>query len=55
MKKTYLVPAVEIQNVAIENNILTVSVKIDGEYSGTGEDIDTKAEADWNIWSDDEE
>lgn len=53
MKKTYLVPAVEIQNVAIENNILTVSLKIEGEYAGGN--IDTKEEADWNIWSDDEE
>jgi len=50
MKKTYIAPSVEIENVELIQ-MIALSVPADGE-TGDGSDISTKGEnEDWNIWS----
>lgn len=51
--KKYIAPSIEIQNVDINEDIL-LTISREGDVDPKAS-IETKAEADWNIWSDDEE
>lgn len=52
--KKYITPSIEIQNIDVNEDLMLLTISSDGP-ANPGEDLDTKAEADWNIWSDDEE
>ena len=52
MKKTYISPSVEIENVDLYE-MIALSVEVD-PGTGDGNDITTKGEnEDWNIWNED--
>lgn len=53
MKKTYIIPAVNIVHVESEGNLMITSLKIDSGKSGG--DALVKGEADWDIWGGDAE
>lgn len=52
MKKTYIAPAVEINNTLVTTIIAASIGKGDGEGP---HDAEGKMEADWNIWGSDDE
>ncbi len=51
--KKYITPSIEIQNVDVNEDIL-LTISREGNVNPDAP-IETKEEADWNIWSDDEE
>ena len=53
MKKTYLIPALKVEEAEVVN-MLAESLVIDGETTVDGGEALTK-ESSWKIWSDEEE
>lgn len=53
MKKTYIIPAVNIVHVESEGNLMITSLKIDSTKSGG--DALVKGGGDWDIWDGDAE
>ncbi len=53
MKKTYIIPAVNIVHVESQGNLMITSLKIDSSKSGGGQLV--KGDVDWDIWGGDAE
>lgn len=53
MKKTYIIPAVNIVHVESQGNLMITSLKIDSSKSG--DDQLVKGTGDWDIWGGDAE
>ena len=53
MKKTYLIPAFQVEEAEVAN-MLAESLVIDGDTTVDGGDALTKEDS-WEIWSDEEE
>lgn len=53
MKKTYIIPVVNIVHVESQGNLMITSLKIDSSKSGG--DALVKGSGDWDIWGGDAE
>ena len=51
MKKTYIAPAVEINNAEV-STIIAISVQIGDNSESHSHTGDVKEQGDWNIWDD---
>lgn len=52
MKKTYIIPALNVVRMDIESNLMTTSIAVDDSIAG---DEALVKDNDWDIWGDVEE